>query len=242
MKVAFVFPGQGAQEVGMGRSLASSIPEARAVFDTVDAALGDETPLSSLCFEGPAEALTLTANTQPAILAMSMACLAALRARLPTLQPTMLAGHSLGEYSALVAAGGLDLPTAARLLRLRGRAMQEAVAPGEGAMAAVIALDDDSVERLCAEVQQEMPGHVVQAANFNCPGQVVVAGSAEAVAFVRRYPSDVWPTLWVIEPTALVRIVSTANPGAIVTSNWISPNAPSIKRPKLTLTDEAEVS
>src|SRR5262249_25625530 len=148
MKVAFVFPGQGAQEVGMGRALADVSPEARAVFDAVDAALGDATPLSALCFEGPAEALTLTANTQPAILAASVASLPALRARLPSLAPVMLAGHSLGEYSALVAAGALDLGTAARLLRLRGRAMQEAVSPGEGAMAAVIALDDDSVARL----------------------------------------------------------------------------------------------
>jgi [acyl-carrier-protein] S-malonyltransferase len=186
MRVAFVFPGQGAQEVGMGGAFAASSPEARAVFDAADRALvGDPVALSSMCFQGPAESLTLTANTQPAILATSLACLAALRARLPSLTPVMLAGHSLGEYTALVAAGALDLDTAVKLLRLRGTAMQEAVPPGVGAMAAVIALDDDAVAALCAEVAAET-GRVVQAANFNCPGQVVVAGHADAVDRVRE--------------------------------------------------------
>lgn len=186
MSVAFVFPGQGAQEVGMGRALAESSPEARAVFDAADRALaGDDVALSSLCFHGPAESLVLTANTQPAILATSLACHAALRARLPSLEPAMLAGHSLGEYSALVAAGAFDLATAARLLRLRGVAMQEAVPPGVGAMAAVIGLDDEAVASLCAEVAAET-GRVVQAANFNCPGQVVIAGHADAVERARE--------------------------------------------------------
>jgi len=186
MRVAFVFPGQGAQEVGMGRALAGQYPEARAVFDAVDCALAaDPVPLSTLCFEGPAEALTLTANTQPAILATSVACLAALRARLPSLAPVILAGHSLGEYSALVASGALPLDVAARLLRLRGTAMQEAVPPGVGAMAAVIGLDDDVVVGLCEETARET-GRVVQAANFNCPGQVVAAGHADAVARLRE--------------------------------------------------------
>ena len=186
MRVAFVFPGQGAQEVGMGRALTGQYPEARAVFDAVDRALAaDPVPLSTLCFEGPAEALTLTANTQPAILATSVACLAALRARLPSLAPAILAGHSLGEYSALVASGALPLDVAARLLRLRGTAMQEAVPPGVGAMAAVIGLDDDVVVGLCEEAARET-GRVVQAANFNCPGQVVAAGHADAVARLRE--------------------------------------------------------
>jgi [acyl-carrier-protein] S-malonyltransferase len=185
MKLAIVFPGQGAQEVGMGRAMATADAGARAVFEAVDAALGD-TPLalSTLCFEGPAEALTLTANTQPAILATSLACLSALRTAAPSLRPVVYAGHSLGEYSALVAAGALDLTSAARLLRLRGEAMQAAVAPGEGSMAAILMLDDAVVAALCEEVSAAMPGRVVQPANFNAPGQVVVAGHADAVARV----------------------------------------------------------
>ncbi len=170
----------------MGRSLAESFPESRAVFVEADRALeGDPVPLSTLCFQGPAADLTLTANTQPAILATSLAALAALRARAPAVEPVMLAGHSLGEYSALVAAGALSLDAALRLLRLRGSAMQHAVAPGVGAMAAVIGLDDDVVVGLCAAVAAET-GRVVQAANFNCPGQVAVAGHAEAVARLRE--------------------------------------------------------
>jgi [acyl-carrier-protein] S-malonyltransferase len=190
MRVAFVFPGQGTQEVGMGRALAETYPEARSVYDEADRALAEDgLLLSSLCFQGPAEVLTLTANAQPAILTTSLASLAAFRARLPALDPVVVAGHSLGEYSALVAAGVLTLPTAVRLLRLRGAAMQEAVAPGVGAMAAVLALDDALVVTLCEEVSQET-GRVVQAANFNCPGQVVVAGHAEAVALLRTRAAE----------------------------------------------------
>lgn len=185
MTVAFVFPGQGAQSIGMGLDLAARYPEARAVFDTVDAALPDDRPpLSQLCAEGPLEALTLTANTQPAILAASLACLAALRSRLPGLAPSVVAGHSLGEYSALVCAGALGLADAARLLRLRAEAMQAAVAPGEGAMSAILLLDDAAVTALCDEVRAELPGRVVSPANFNAPNQVVVAGHADAVARV----------------------------------------------------------
>lgn len=183
MKVAFVFPGQGAQEVGMGRAMAATYPSSRAVFDAADASLsGDPVALSQLCFEGPAEALTLTANTQPAILSVSLACLAALRDALPSLRPAMYAGHSLGEYSALVAAGALDVTAAVRLLRLRGAAMQDAVRPGEGSMAAILMLDDAAVTALCEETMAALPGRVVQPANFNAPGQVVVAGHADAVA------------------------------------------------------------
>lgn len=185
MSLALVFPGQGVQEVGMGRALAERYPAARAVFEAADAALPDDPiPLSRLCFEGPEEALTLTANTQPAVLTASLACLAALRARVPALAPRFVAGHSLGEYTALVAAGSLDPATAVRLLRLRGQAMQEAVPPGIGAMTAILMLDDATVDGICDEARARFPGQVVQAANRNAPGQVVVAGHAEAVAWV----------------------------------------------------------
>ncbi len=181
MSLALVFPGQGSQSVGMGRAMADACPEAREVFARVDSALGGDA-LSTLCFEGPEDALTLTANAQPAILAASLACLAALRARLPSLSPSHLAGHSLGEYSALVASGALALEDAARLVRLRGEAMQSAVAPGVGAMTASLLLDDDAVEAVCAEVRAELPGRALSTANVNAPGQVVIAGHADAVA------------------------------------------------------------
>lgn len=184
MSIALVFPGQGAQAVGMGRDLADHAPAARDAFDVVDRALGDDPPLSRLCFEGPDDALTLTANTQPAVLAASVACLRALQAALPSLAPAFYAGHSLGEYTALVAAGALRLDDAARLVRLRGRAMQEAVPPGVGAMSAIVMLDAPTVHALCAEASAALPGRVVQAANDNAPGQVVVAGHADAVAMV----------------------------------------------------------
>jgi [acyl-carrier-protein] S-malonyltransferase len=178
MKVAFVFPGQGAQEVGMGRALAERYPAAREVFSRADRALaGDAIPLSTLCFEGPASALVLTANTQPAVLTMSLAALAALRERVPSLRPAVVAGHSLGEYSALVCAGALSLEAAV----LRGQAMQEACAPGEGAMSAVLGLEDAAVQALCEEVRAQLPGRVVSPANFNAPSQVVIAGHADAV-------------------------------------------------------------
>ena len=151
VKVA-IFPGQGSQAVGMGRELFEQSPEARAVFEEVDEALGEK--LSTLIFEGPADALTLTANTQPALMATSLAALRALEARagrkLAELV-THVAGHSLGEYSALAAVGALGIGDAARLLRIRGSAMQEAVAVGEGAMAAVLGLPIGAVEALAAE-------------------------------------------------------------------------------------------
>lgn len=187
MSIALVFPGQGVQEVGMGRALAERYPEARAVFDAADAALPDDPiPLSRLCFEGPEASLTLTANTQPAVLTTSLACLAALRARVPSLTPSFVAGHSLGEYTALVASGALDLATALRLLRLRGQAMQDAVPPGEGAMTAILMLDDAAVDAICEEVRAALPGRVIQAANRNAPGQIVVAGHADAVDLAGR--------------------------------------------------------
>ena len=177
MKRAFVFPGQGAQAVGMGRALAEAYPEARAVFEEVDAALGEK--LSALIWEGDIAELTLTANAQPALMATSIAAMRAMasvgfgieRAR-------FVAGHSLGEYSALCAAEALGLADAARLLRLRGRAMQEAVPVGEGAMAVVLGLDLASVEALAAEAAA---GEICAAANDNDPAQVVVSGHAAAV-------------------------------------------------------------
>ncbi|MSP24635.1 MAG: [acyl-carrier-protein] S-malonyltransferase [Myxococcales bacterium] len=178
MKVAWLFPGQGSQAVGMGKELALSSRAARAVYDQADEALGES--LSRLCFEGPLEELTLTANTQPAILTTSVAVLAAVRERWPSLPaPECAAGHSLGEYSALVAAGVLSVADAARICRIRGRAMQAAVLPGAGAMAAVMGLDDALLEALLAEACAG--GGVVCAANYNAPGQTVVAGDAATV-------------------------------------------------------------
>jgi len=173
-RYAFVFPGQGSQSIGMGRAWAQAYPEARAVFDEADRVLGFG--LTELCWEGPAEELALTANLQPALVATSVAILRAAAARLPV--PVAVAGHSLGEYSALVAAGTLDLADALRLVRRRGELMQEAVPVGEGAMAAILALDDAAVEEIVAEVAG---GQVLAVANKNAPGQVVIAGHREAV-------------------------------------------------------------
>jgi [acyl-carrier-protein] S-malonyltransferase len=172
--IAFVFPGQGAQKVGMGRSLAASSSLCRETFAEADEALGES--LSTLCFDGPADRLMLTENTQPAILAMSTAVarLAASRG----IRAQFAAGHSLGEYSAHVAAGTLSFADALRTVRRRGRYMQEAVPVGDGAMAAILGLDADGVARACAEVAD---GQIVTPANLNAPGQIVIAGHAQAV-------------------------------------------------------------
>jgi [acyl-carrier-protein] S-malonyltransferase len=177
MSRAFIFPGQGAQTVGMGRALAESYPAARAVFDEVDDALGET--LSALIWEGPQDDLTLTANAQPALMATSMAALRALEAEGAGIDTAaFVAGHSLGEYSALAAAGALTVGDAARLLRARGRAMQEATPVGLGAMAALLGLDFAAASEVAAEAAQ---GQVCQAANDNDPAQVVVSGHREAV-------------------------------------------------------------
>jgi [acyl-carrier-protein] S-malonyltransferase len=172
--IAFIFPGQGSQKVGMGKALADTFPEARAVFDEADAALGES--LSRLCFDGPDDRLTLTENTQPAILAMSTAAMRVLAAR--GIEPSFVAGHSLGEYSANVAAGTMAFAEAVQVVRRRGRYMQEAVPVGEGAMAAILGLDADTVCRACEEAAE---GEVVSPANVNGGGQVVIAGAAAAV-------------------------------------------------------------
>ncbi len=174
MKTAFLFPGQGSQYAGMGRSLVEAFPAARAVFKEADRTLGFS--ISRLCFEGPEEALKLTENTQPALLAVSVAALAVLREK--GFSPDYVAGHSLGEYSALVAAGSLRFADALHLVRQRGRYMQDAIAPGVGAMAALLKLPEGKLEAVLAEAAQ---GEVVSAANLNSPEQVVIAGHAGAV-------------------------------------------------------------
>ena len=177
MSRAFVFPGQGAQTIGMGKALAEAYPAAKAVFDEVDDALGEK--LSALIWEGEQDALTLTQNAQPALMATSLAAMRALEAEGVTLDSVaFVAGHSLGEYSALAAVGALSVADTARLLRIRGEAMQKAVPVGVGAMAAVLGLDLEAVRQLAADAAQ---GEVCQAANDNDPGQVVVSGHAGAV-------------------------------------------------------------
>lgn len=176
--IAFIFPGQGAQKVGMGKTLAGAFPICRETFDEADAALGES--LSALCFEGPEDRLLLTENTQPAILAMSVAACRLIESH--GVRASWAAGHSLGEYSAHVAAGTLSFADALRTVRRRGRYMQDAVPVGEGAMAAILGADADGVARACEEAASDLPGRVVTPANLNAPGQVVIAGHADAVA------------------------------------------------------------
>ncbi len=176
--IAFVFPGQGAQKVGMGQSLSERFPICRDAFREADEALGES--LSGLCFEGPEEQLRLTEHTQPAILAASIAVFRLVDSL--GIRASFAAGHSLGEYSAHVAAGTLSFADALRTVRRRGQYMQEAVPVGTGAMAAILGLDEDGVARACAQAQEELPGRVVTPANVNAPGQIVIAGHADAVA------------------------------------------------------------
>src|SRR5262247_3919724 len=174
MKIAFLFPGQGSQSVGMGRAFAQDSAAAAAVWGRADDALGFS--LSRLCFEGPEDELALTANTQPAILTASVAAAAVLAER--GIRPDLCAGHSLGEYSALVVAGALGFVDAVRLVRKRGEFMQEAVPVGTGAMAALLGIELPVAEQACAEAAQ---GEIVDVANINSPGQIVIAGHRGAV-------------------------------------------------------------
>ncbi|TIM62200.1 MAG: ACP S-malonyltransferase, partial [Mesorhizobium sp.] len=178
MAVAFTFPGQGSQAVGMGKDLADAFPESRKIFEEVDDALGEN--LSKLIWEGPEERLTLTTNAQPALMAVSLAAIRALESRGLSLKHKVayVAGHSLGEYSALAAAGFVSVADAARLLRIRGNAMQAAVPAGEGAMAAIIGLEQADVEAACAEAAKES---ICQIANDNGGGQLVISGARAAV-------------------------------------------------------------
>src|SRR5271156_1837813 len=176
MKVAFLFPGQGAQRVGMGAELAREFAAAREAFDEADAALGFR--LSTLCFEGPEEDLRLTANTQPATLATSIAALRTFEAEYGV-KAEIAAGHSLGEYTALVAAGALDFAAALRAVRERGRKMQEACPPGQGSMAALVGLDLTAVREVCELASQD--DQIAVPANLNAPSQIVIAGNAGAV-------------------------------------------------------------
>lgn len=174
-KIAFVFPGQGAQSVGMARDAYDTIPEAKTLFDTADRTLGFD--LTALVFDGPVEELKQTANTQPALLTASLALLQAVQAK--GIEADYAAGHSLGEYSALAAAGVLSFEDAVAVVRARGQFMEAAVPGGQGAMAAVLGADRDKLAELCAEISAA--GTVVEPANLNCPGQIVVSGSAEGV-------------------------------------------------------------
>jgi [acyl-carrier-protein] S-malonyltransferase len=180
MDIAFTFPGQGSQFVGMGKDLADSFPAARAVFDEVDEALGDQ--LSRVMWEGPADTLTLTENTQPALMAVSCAVMRVLESEkgVRVGAARFVAGHSLGEYSALAAAGALSLTDTARLLRLRGRAMQGAVPVGEGAMAALLGVDVEAAAKIAAEAAAAT-GLVCGVANDNAPGQVVLSGAKASI-------------------------------------------------------------
>lgn len=175
-KVAFVFPGQGSQTVGMCKAFYDAYPVVREIFEEADDALGYS--ISKMCFEGPEDQLRLTANTQPAILTVSTACAAVLKEH--GMKCDIAAGHSLGEYSALVNTGALKFADAVRIVNKRGQFMQEAVPVGEGSMAAVLGLEADKIVEICRNVEAES-GEAVQAVNFNCPGQVVIAGAVNAV-------------------------------------------------------------
>ncbi|MEG6509705.1 ACP S-malonyltransferase [Methyloligella sp. 2.7D] len=211
MSNAFLFPGQGSQAVGMGKQLADAFPESKAVFDEVNEALSQD--LSNIMWEGPEETLTLTENAQPALMAVSMAAMAALQAKGVDLAKSaaFVAGHSLGEYSALAAAGSLSLADTARLLKTRGKAMQEAVPVGQGAMAALLGADLAQAKAL-AEAAAE--GEVCEAANDNAPGQVVISGAKSAVERAVKIAADYGARRAVLLPVSAPFHCSLMQPAA----------------------------
>ncbi len=206
-KLAFIFPGQGSQRAGMGKELAEQFPAARAVFDQADQALGF--PLSKLCFEGPEEDLKLTANTQSAILTTSVAAYRVLEEQ--GIAPDYVAGHSLGEYSALVASGCLSFPEAVVTVRNRGTYMQEAVPAGQGAMAALLGLPLPEVQQVCEQAAQ---GQVVVPANLNSPGQIVISGHKEAVERAAQAAKDAGAKRAVLLPVSAPFHSSLLQPAA----------------------------
>ena len=227
MSKAFVFPGQGAQSIGMGKALAETYPAANAVFDEVDDALGEK--LSALIWEGEQDELTLTQNAQPALMAMSLAAIRALEAEgVAITDASFVAGHSLGEYSALAAAGALSISDTARLLRTRGKAMQEAVPVGVGAMAALLGLDFEAAKAVASEAAE---GEVCQAANDNDPGQVVVSGHLGAVERALVIAKEKGAKRAVMLPVSAPFHCALMEPAARVMSealNAVTINAPAV--------------
>lgn len=241
MVAAFTFPGQGSQIVGMGKTLSQQFAEARAVFEEVDDALGQK--LSTIMFEGPEDTLTLTANAQPALMAVSMAVLRVMEAQGLNLKEKVafVAGHSLGEYSALCAAGTFSLADTARLLRIRGEAMQDAVGVGEGAMAAIIGLDEDTVEEICSSVLGE---GVCQIANDNGGGQLVISGETNAINAACKIASEKGAKRAIILPvsapfhSSLMQPAADAMKEALLDVNKNAPVVPLI--PNVTVQPESD--
>ena len=241
MVAAFTFPGQGSQIVGMGKTLSQQFAEARAVFEEVDDALGQK--LSTIMFEGPEDTLTLTANAQPALMAVSMAVLRVMEAQGLNLKEKVafVAGHSLGEYSALCAAGTFSLADTARLLRIRGEAMQDAVGVGEGAMAAIIGLDEATVEEICSSVLGE---GICQIANDNGGGQLVISGETNAINAACTIASDKGAKRAIILPvsapfhSSLMQPAADAMKEALLDVNKNAPVVPLI--PNVTVEPESD--
>lgn len=241
MVAAFTFPGQGSQIVGMGKTLSQQFAEARAVFEEVDDALGQK--LSTIMFEGPEGTLTLTANAQPALMAVSMAVLRVMEAQGLNLEEKVafVAGHSLGEYSALCAAGTFSLADTARLLRIRGEAMQDAVGVGEGTMAAIIGLDEDTVEEICSSVLGE---GVCQIANDNGGGQLVISGETNAINAACKIASEKGAKRAIILPvsapfhSSLMQPAADAMKEALLDVNKNAPLVPLI--PNVTVEPESD--